>query len=294
MALINYEELYRQTDGERLEVAIGPIVRRGQELLDENWQRAVDESVDAFGITLEDGATVSIALAGLAAGLGAVVTSAEAARLRTLVDSAYRVVKRRISNVLKVDFVVDDIDDLAIRTIAKEPVFWINGLYNNQMSERLAAVAREVAIEKELTGNAASRALSPVVRQELALAGGHTKFAKNVPGRFNGNERNYSKVLTANLTNRAINYSSLISMSQARIERYEVVAVLDNRTSEVCRNMNGRTFTVQQGMDTFTALANANSPEEFKNISPWMTVDQIRNTPDLADAGLALPPYHGL
>jgi hypothetical protein len=96
--------------------------------------------------------------------------------------------------------------------------------------------------------------------------------------------------------------SSVMGTTQALIEveakTYEFLAVNDERTSEICRHLNGKIFKVEVAKNIRDRLLNSESPEEAKEITPWPTGERLQealNTPsinDLAGMGIAVPPLH--
>src|SRR5262249_49372917 len=115
--------------------------------------------------------------------------------------------------------------------------------------------------------------------------------------------------------------------AEAGIDRYQIVAVLDERTSACCRDLNGKTFEVRRALEHFAALDELEEPEAIKAASPLVRqqgnqlfvrhtsgrvvlADVVRDAvgtrddagefhsrvPDahLAGLGLGFPPFHGL
>jgi len=76
--------------------------------------------------------------------------------------------------------------------------------------------------------------------------------------------------------------------AKAGIEEVKVVAVLDSRTSAVCRSMHGRIIPLQHVRKQADAIRSAQSIEEKKAASRWQSQPLFGALPD--DVGL--PPYH--
>ncbi len=131
--------------------------------------------------------------------------------------------------------------------------------------------------------------------------------------------------------NRARSYGLLRGMDRGGIAFYRFLAVMDRRTTEQCRYMHGRTFSVAVGLEQFERVA-ASEPEDISEIMPFMargkdedgnrilyykrgeeriTVAQVdrsgvgqrdrkgsysrgMSTAELSSAGLTQPPLHGL
>lgn len=151
-----------------------------------------------------------------------------------------------------------------------------------------------------------------------ALAGRSAFYWDVVAGAFVGNGRSYAQ---------------LSSYAEAGIARYLIEAVLDERTTEICRYLHGKVFKVGDALRRFDALDRLDAPEDVKQAQPWVRevtdaatghrvlyVDRggVR-TPivevtrsgfgarddrgdhgrsvsnrELMDLGVSFPPYHGL
>lgn len=118
----------------------------------------------------------------------------------------------------------------------------------------------------------------------------------------------YNRVAAASV-NRAHNWGGMFSLEEAGIEEYEFRAVMDERTSRICRELNGRVFSVPRVMNV-VRQALEGPPSAIESIAPWPTFDAERNDffiqsgerrsylggqseEWLADHGVALPPLHG-
>jgi hypothetical protein len=56
------------------------------------------------------------------------------------------------------------------------------------------------------------------------------------------------------------------------VDRYRFEAVLDEVTSEVCRFMHGKVFTVEHAMDRFRDVERARDPERIRDVQPFVEV----------------------
>lgn len=80
------------------------------------------------------------------------------------------------------------------------------------------------------------------------------------------------------------------------ISRYRIDAVLDDRTTEICRNMDQREFSVEQSFIRTGTLLSETDPTKQKALAPFPTLDDIREKSDaeLAAMGHSTPPFHFL
>jgi len=141
----------------------------------------------------------------------------------------------------------------------------------------------------------------------------------------------YWETVAGSFVGRGRSYSEVASYAEAGIQRYQIIAVLDEQTTAICRWMNGKVFSVRSGLDRFAEVEAAKDPEEIKRLAPWVRergtgdrrllyVDHASGRHDLAvvqrnavgrrddvgafralrgdDAlpglGLSSPPFHGL
>lgn len=88
--------------------------------------------------------------------------------------------------------------------------------------------------------------------------------------------RDYWEMVSMVFTNRARTYTQLGAFGEAGIERYRFDAVLDEVTSEVCRFMHGKVFTVERAMNRFRQVERSRDPETIKETQPFMQVGADR------------------
>ncbi|MCA9557956.1 MAG: head morphogenesis protein, partial [Myxococcales bacterium] len=78
----------------------------------------------------------------------------------------------------------------------------------------------------------------------------------------------YWEVVAGSFVSRGRSFAQLSSYAEAGIDRYIIEAVLDERTTEICRFLDGKTFSVQTGLQTFDQVE-AN-PDAVKELTPWV------------------------
>jgi SPP1 gp7 family putative phage head morphogenesis protein len=88
--------------------------------------------------------------------------------------------------------------------------------------------------------------------------------------------RDYWEVVSMVFTNRARTYTQLGAFEEAGIERYRFDAVLDEVTSEVCRFMHGKVFTVGRATEKFREVERARDPERIRDVQPFVQVGADR------------------
>ncbi|RME73708.1 MAG: head morphogenesis protein, partial [Planctomycetota bacterium] len=141
----------------------------------------------------------------------------------------------------------------------------------------------------------------------------------------------YWEVVAGSFVSRGRSFAQLSSYAEAGIDRYLIEAVLDERTTEICRFLHGKTFSVSAGLRTFDRVDA--EPDLVKELTPWVREavdpdsgrkvlyiergdDRTRvaevtrsglgtrddrgefarglSERDLANLGISFPPYHGL
>jgi len=80
---------------------------------------------------------------------------------------------------------------------------------------------------------------------------------------------NYWRLIASVFTGRARSYGHLSAMSEAAVEEFEFEAVLDEVTTDVCRFMHGKVFSVGAGLSRFAEVEQAQDPEDVKDLQPW-------------------------
>lgn len=137
----------------------------------------------------------------------------------------------------------------------------------------------------------------------------------------------YWNVVASAFVARARTYANLSGFQEAAIQRYRLVSVLDERTSEVCRFMHGKVFDVGVALERFHAVEQLDEPEDIKFEQPWPRVsggeiwipgkdgsktplatvtkpgmggvdtigeyDNAASDSKLAQRGVLMPPFHG-
>lgn len=103
--------------------------------------------------------------------------------------------------------------------------------------------------------------------------------------------------LTADaITTRSRSFGSIEAMVKADVTQYRWDSVVDHRTSDICRSLDGKVFEVAAAVEVRDAMIAAETPEEAKEIMPWLKPDEVVDTPveELQRLGVVLPPAHAL
>lgn len=100
-------------------------------------------------------------------------------------------------------------------------------------------------------------------------------------------------------SSRLASYGFLLQAKQNGELIYMLSAVLDSRTSEFCRAIDGKIVPVSVGLDRAITMLNAKTPEEASAQAPWLTITpellvklQAAGAQELMEMGVLLPPFH--
>jgi hypothetical protein len=141
----------------------------------------------------------------------------------------------------------------------------------------------------------------------------------------------YWDVVAGSFVARGRSFAQLSAYAEAGLQRYRVVAVLDEVTTPTCRFLDGKTFAVSRGLELFDRVEAA--PERLEELNPWVREQEDAKTGrrslfverggervsvaeiarsgfgtrddrgefarglgdrELGDLGIGFPPYHGL
>ncbi len=146
-------------------------------------------------------------------------------------------------------------------------------------SALLSATAREIVsrgVSEGLGSDAVARQLQRAFRGQLA-----------------GRTTSYYGVVANAFSNRARSFSQLVTMRDAGIDTYTIEAVLDERTTNICRGLHGKTLQVSRTLTTFDEVEKLEDPAAIKRAQPWFVEKLIGSGPDAGKRGLFLPGKGG-
>jgi SPP1 gp7 family putative phage head morphogenesis protein len=143
----------------------------------------------------------------------------------------------------------------------------------------------------------------------------------------------YWETVAASFIAQGRSYAQMSSYAEAGVRQYRIEAVLDEQTTNICRYLHGKTFSVADALRRFDRIEQLEDPEAIKLAMPWVREAQDRETgrtrlyvdggagrTDLAEitrsamgtrddrgdfralasdtalneVGIGFPPYHGL
>ena len=207
---------------------------------------------------------------------GEKLTPAEIQAIANVVNTAYDIGKTEVAKPVGLVPKTNMVDLKAVNWCAKDANFWIGNNFNTRLSE---------SIQKTVIDNGMFLGLG---REEVGAI-----LKDNLNAYYDKTDA-YWKGLAATVINRARCFGGVSVMEQAMVETYEILAMMDERTSPFCRMMDGHIFTLGEAVKARDDMLNATDPEEVKKVHPWIPYKKAVNMThkELVGQGQALPPYH--
>jgi|GEM_PF-229077 len=165
-------------------------------------------------------------------------------------------------------------DMKALKWLENDTVYWIGEYYDKNIRDQIREGAKSV-IDEGLSRDEAGN-----------------RFQEIFGATFNRSSA-YWEGLSNHVVTRSREFGAVEGYQKAGVTYLKIDAVLDDRTSEICRQMHGRIIPVKKAVNLRDKLIKAKNPEEVKSIAPWLDADSVRDklTSNLPE-GMSLPPYH--
>lgn len=199
----------------------------------------------------------------------------------------YKKVKKALSKKFDVPYNFGVPDELAISRVNTYQNIFIGDHYKDDVTKRVADIIRNTIAESET-----------LERRTIGR-----KLKEQMPDQVK--QKGYYEMVASQVLNNSRSYSNMRFYTEAGIERFEVLAIMDERTSEQCKFMDGQILEVNVALKRYEKYDEAETIEDVKNVNPWIQstkeglfVNDKRVTEgmtgeDLQALGLNAPPYHG-
>jgi SPP1 gp7 family putative phage head morphogenesis protein len=132
-----------------------------------------------------------------------------------------------------------------------------------------------------------------IVSRAIAQGLGRDEISRQLREAFRNTAVNrsafYWDVVASAFVGRARSFAEVSSYADAGISHYIIVAVLDEVTTDICRFLHGKRFSVGASMAQFTRIERLRNPERIKHEQPWLQVRQDRR----GDRVIVVPTEHG-
>lgn len=153
-------------------------------------------------------------------------------------------------------------DKLAMKALAEMPGFFIRDHLGN-VSKGLTKRGREIVMAGK-RDSIGYREIGKELRDQL-------------PGMWAKYGNNYANVVANAGVQRARAFAEISSYVEAGIEYAELVAVIDQRTTDCCRFLNGQHISVSNVTEILNRTLEITNPEDIRKVTPWVN---NRRNPD--------------
>lgn len=194
----------------------------------------------------------------------------------------------------KLKFSFNQVSKDALNWMDKNQTYWIGKYFSDQISAKLESKLTSIT-EEILSQGLGREAAGNYLRQNL-------KGLFETPEGFRGSIKNYFEGLSTHIVTQSREFGRVDAFQRAEIDYAKVSAILDQRTSSICYNLNGRIIPVSHMVTVRDKIISAKTPEKAKEYSPWFTDKQTnefvkgKTTKQLlsnsATKYLGPPPYH--
>jgi hypothetical protein len=175
-------------------------------------------------------------------------------------------------------------DKQAVEALSKISVHTAGSYFPDQLADKVSEVVDDVILVRGLPVADAAVVLEAEVAGSLGVA---AKAA--IPTRFHTNPQAYFSILAQNASVMASSTGRMIAMKDSGVEKYQIYAVIDKRTTNICRRLDGKVFAVDKGMSAVDDLIDSSTKGDIKGLMPFSKDDSV---PKWANSGQGFPPYH--
>gem|GEM_PF-1617914 len=173
-------------------------------------------------------------------------------------------------------------DQAAIDWFIKNDQFFFANQYKHYMNDLKEVVKNELkGVERAYDKKVVNR-----LREKMGEAFDHPKI------------RDYYDLVIRNAVNRSRNYARVYKYQRAGIAEMEVVAIIDKKTSRICREMNGRRIKTETAVEYVNKTIQTPLNELTEKFA-WPSNDQAMSFKGMSSDEIMgklkckLPPYHG-
>nr|DAT18920.1 MAG TPA: minor capsid protein [Caudoviricetes sp.] len=172
---------------------------------------------------------------------------------------------------IAVNVVFDEIDIRAINAM-RNNFYWVGKEFNKGFTDRLKDI-----IESAFRGEVARSELAQRLKEEFA-----SELKQSV---------RYFEGVSDHIISQNQNISTVNQARKYGVKYYKVVAVMDSRTSAICRSMNGRLIPAEHIERQCDNIMNAKDMASKKAAATWAKAP-YNGRSDKMDSNFGMPPYH--
>ena len=238
---------------------------------------AYPPSVGGRGRRLQE-EDVERVLAGLSRRLGPQFAATVESELLEIVlavyEGAQRDVLREISMPVRPSFNL--IDERAVSWLHSHHLYWVREHFELHTRERVVKLGTK-ALREGLSRTAAGA----LFQEEL--------------GPVLGQSQSYWQMFANHSVTRSQEFGRVEQYAKAGVEYLEIRAVIDHRTSDICRFMHRKKVRVSTAVELRDRLMAARDPDDVRRIAAWMSPEEARAHVEqgvVEHVALATPPFH--
>ncbi|OJJ27986.1 hypothetical protein [Campylobacter concisus] len=172
---------------------------------------------------------------------------------------------------IAVNIVFDEIDIRAINAM-RNNFYWVGKEFNKGFTGRLKDI-----IENAFRGEVARSELAGRLKDEFA-----SELKQSV---------RYFEGVSDHIISQNQNISTVNQARKYGVKYYKVVAVMDSRTSAICRSMSGRLIPAEHIERQCDNIMNAKDMASKKAAATWAK-EPYNGRSDKMDSNFGMPPYH--
>jgi len=272
---------------DKYEILANKLMKIMSETWFENQRVAIEEAIDEFinseGLISEE--DKKELMNRLEKRLGVNFAALLEAKMNEIRRETY---SKALSDI-NIEYSFNQISKQVLNWLEQNHSYWIGNYYKEQIAEKIGKDLDEYFKKILLEGmnrQAAGKYLKEMLKD---------KFEK--PEGYRGSILNYFEGFANHVITQTREFAHVDAYERAGIEYIKIHAVLDSRTSLICRELNGRVIKVNKLIEQRNKILNARTPEEAKKYSKWFTTKEIlskiyHKETDELPSGIGLPPYH--
>lgn len=167
------------------------------------------------------------------------------------------------------------VDQKAIAFLEQHNIYWVKNFFDRQLADRVTDLG--------------SRVLNEGMNRQQA----GELFEQAFADQYEAYSWRYWQGFANHVVTRSREFGAVERYVRAGRDYLQVKAILDHRTTEICRHMHDKVFKVADAVKLRNDMINAKNPEEVISIAPWMKPDALVAKPSKAlPVHMTLPPYH--
>jgi SPP1 gp7 family putative phage head morphogenesis protein len=196
------------------------------------------------------------------------------------IDTANKSARRTMQqHKLSVGSMLEGKDREVLRRSSAAQAHYIRDYHTGAIAPALSQRVREIA-EAGLDKGLPSAAIARQMRREVG-------------SQLSGWQRNYFDIVASAVVGRSRSYGQLRSMQNAGVTRYIISAVLDEATTERCRFLDGKVFSVEHGLQRYAETDALADPRDVNYSMPWLKESKIQGGRDAGKVGIYVPSKQG-